>query len=131
MAQIIQRLYSDIDFTFRRTPGKNDIALSYDDIAVIRAVRYLLLTRNYERPFQSNLGSRIESLLFEPISFLTAQTLKTEIENTINYFEPRVKLTEVTVNEDPDNNLYSVGLTFFIANNAQPTSINLLLERTR
>jgi phage baseplate assembly protein W len=100
-------------------------------MAVIRAVRYLLLTRNYERPFQSNLGSRIESLLFEPISFLTAQTLKTEIENTINYFEPRVKLTEVTVNEDPDNNLYSVGLTFFIANNAQPTSINLLLERTR
>lgn len=131
MVQTLKKLYSDIDFNFTRTPGRNDIALSYDEMAVIRSVRYLLLTKNYERPFQPNIGSRIEQLLFEPVSFLTAQDLKTEIETTINNHEPRVKLVLVTIDEQIDNNAYSVGIEFFIGNNVQPTSINLILERTR
>lgn len=131
MAQTLKKLYSDIDFTFTRTPGRNDIALSYDEMAVIRSVRYLLLTKNYERPFQSNIGSGIEQLLFEPVDFLTAQSLKSEIQTTIKNFEPRVSLTEVTIYEKPDENSYDVSLSFFIGNNTTPTSINLILERTR
>lgn len=131
MAQTIKKLYSDLDFTFTRTPGRNDIALSYDEMAVIRSVRYLLLTKNFERPFQSNLGSRIESLLFEPVDALTAQSLKSEIETVINNFEPRVSLVQVTIYEKPDDNAYSVTIQFYIGNNVEPTAINLILERTR
>jgi len=131
MVQTLKKLYSDIDFNFTRTPGKNDIALSYDEIAVIRSVRYLLLTKNYERPFQPNIGSRIDQLLFESIDFLTAQDLKSEIETTLNNHEPRERLIQVTVDEQPDNNSYSVGIEFFVGNNVQPTAINLILERTR
>lgn len=131
MVQTLKKVYSDIDFSFTRTPGRNDIALSYDEMAVVRSIRYLLLTRNYERPFQPTLGSGIQNLLFEPISPLTANQIKTEIENTISNHEPRVNLVNVTIYEDPDNNAYSVGLEFFIGNNSYPTSINLILERTR
>lgn len=131
MVQTLKRRYSDIDFSFRRTPGKNDIALSFDEMAVVRSLRYLLLTKKYERPFQSNIGSRLEQLLFEPISFTTASSLKTEIETTISSYEPRVTVAQVTVVEDIDNNAYKVGLLFFIGNNVQPTQINLILERTR
>ena len=70
-------------------------------------------------------------MLFEPVSFLTAQDLKTEIETTINNHEPRVRLIQVTINEQVDNNAYSVGIEFFIGNNVLPTAINLILERTR
>lgn len=131
MAQTIKKLYSDLDFTFTRTPGRNDIALSYDEMAVIRSVSYLLLTKNFERPFQSNIGSRIESLLFEPIDALTAQSLKSEIETVIDNFEPRVSLVQVTIYEKPDDNAYSVTVQFYIGNNVEPTAINLILERTR
>ena len=131
MAQTIKKLYSDLDFTFTRTPGRNDIALSYDEMAVIRSVRYLLLTKNFERPFQSNIGSRIQSLLFEPIDALTAQSLKSEIENVLDKFEPRVSLVQVTIYEKPDDNAYSVTIQFYIGNNVEPTAINLILERTR
>lgn len=131
MAQTLNKLYSDIDFSFTRTPGKNDIALSYDEMAVIRSVRYLLLTKNYERPFQSNIGSRIEQLLFEPVDYLTAQSLKSEVETVVNNFEPRVKLIQVTIVEKPEDNAYSVSLEFYIGNNVEPTAINLILERTR
>ena len=131
MAQTLKKLYSDLDFSFTRTPGRNDIALSYDEMAVIRSVRYLLLTKNFERPFQSNIGSRIESLLFEPVDPLTAQSLKSEIENVLDKFEPRVSLVQVTIYEKPDDNAYSVTIQFYIGNNVEPTAINLILERTR
>jgi len=131
MVQKLKKLYSDIDFNFTRTPGKNDIALSIDEMAVVRSVRYLLLTKNFERPFQSNIGSRVEQLLFEPIGFLTAQDLKIEIESTLKNHEPRVSLVQITVDEQVDKNSYSVSIEFYIGNNVQPTAINLILERTR
>ena len=131
MAQTLKKLYSDLDFYFTSTTGRKDIALSYDEMAVIRSVRYLLLTKNFERPFQSNIGSRIESLLFEPVDALTAQSLKSEIENVLDKFEPRVSLVQVTIYEKPDDNAYSVTIQFYIVNNVEPTAINLILERTR
>jgi phage baseplate assembly protein W len=131
MAQTLTKRYSDIDFTFTRIPGRNDIALSYDEMAVIRSVRNLLLTKNYERPFQPNIGSGIEMMLFEPIDFLTGQSLRTEIQSTIENHEPRVTIDSILVTADPDNNSYDVYLRFFIGNNVEPTAINLILERTR
>lgn len=65
MAQTLKKIYSDLDFAFTKTPGKNDISLSYDEMAVIRAVKYLLLTKHYERPFQPTLGSGIEQFLYD------------------------------------------------------------------
>lgn len=131
MAQTLQKIYSDIDFNFTRTPGRNDIALSYDEMAVIRSVRNLLLLKNYEKPFQPAIGSRVNQVLFEPISPITSSTLRTEIEAVINNFEPRARIDFVTVKEDYDNNAYSVSIQFYIGNNVQPTAINLILERTR
>jgi phage baseplate assembly protein W len=131
MAQTLTKRYSDIDLSFTRIPGRNDIALSYDEMAVVRSVRNLLLTKNYERLFQPNIGSRVQQMLFEPVDFLTAQSLRTEIENVIKNHEPRVKIDSILVIADPDNNSYSVDLQFFIGNNVEPTAINLILERTR
>lgn len=131
VAQTLTKRYSDIDFNFTRTPGRNDIALSYDEMSVIRSVRYLLLTRNFERPFQPNLGSKINDLLFEPVDPLTASSIRNEIESTIRNFEPRVTVNSISINANPDNNSYAVSLEFFIGNNTQPTAINLTLERTR
>ena len=131
MAQTLTKRYSDIDFNFTRIPGKNDIALSYDEMAVIRSVRNLLLTKNFERPFQPSIGSKVNQLLFEPMDFLVSQSLRSEIESVLTNFEPRVKIDSILVNADFDNNSYNVSLQFFIGNNVEPTAINLILERTR
>lgn len=131
MAQTLQRIYSDIDLTFRKTPGKNDISISYDEMAVVRSIRHLLLTKKYERPFDSGIYSGVETMLFEPISPLTANVLKVEVQNVIERLEPRAKIDLITIDPDYDNNAYSVFLQFYVGNNTQPTAINLLLERTR
>jgi predicted component of type VI protein secretion system len=58
-------------------------------------------------------------------------SISREIEDCINNYEPRVKLNEIKVTASDGQNGYNVSLSFFIGNNTAPTSVNLLLQRTR
>jgi phage baseplate assembly protein W len=109
----------------------NDVAVSYDEQAVIRSIRNLLLTRHYERPFNPDLGSNIDMVLFEMVSPLNALTLQKEIETVISNYEPRAKMKTISVQPNPDNNSYNVTLTFYIENATSPTTVTLFLERNR
>ena len=131
MATTIQNRYSDLDLMFKIHPIKKDIVVSVDDQAIIRSVRNLILTNHYERPFHPEIGSNVRRMLFEPISPLTANYIQREIEDTIKNFEPRVKLQQVVVQIESDANYYSVIISFYINNRAEPTTINFVLQRLR
>jgi phage baseplate assembly protein W len=127
----LQKIYSDIDFTFTKKPSVGDIALSYDQQAVIRSVRNLLQTNQYERKFNPSLGSNINALLFELNTPITAAAIKSEIVNTITNYEPRVSLQTVDVVSTRNQLGYNVTVTFFMENSTQATTVTLLLERNR
>jgi phage baseplate assembly protein W len=127
----LTKIYSDIDFTFTKKPVVGDVALSYDDLAVVRSIRNLLLTKYYERPFNPDIGSNIDAILFEPITPVTATSLQKEVELVIKNYEKRAKLKEIVVVPYPDKNAYDITITFYIENATLPTSVTLLLERNR
>lgn len=127
----LKKIYSDIDFTFTKKPVVGDIALSFDEMAVVRSVRNLLLTKHYEKPFNPDIGSNIDAILFEPISPVTATTLEKEVESVITNYEKRAKLKEIVVAPYPDRNAYDVTISFYIENATLPTTVTLLLERNR
>jgi phage baseplate assembly protein W len=127
----LQKIYSDLDLTFRRLPVTNDVALSYDEQAVVRSVRNLLLTGFYERPFQPNLGSNLNKLLFEPADQLTSNLIESEVRDVISNFEPRVTVNTINVTISPDENSFNLSMTFFVGNNTRATTVTLLLQRSR
>jgi phage baseplate assembly protein W len=127
----INKIYSDIDFTFTKKPVTGDVALSYDAQAVSRSIRNLLNTQNYDRLFNPDLGSQITGLLFENISPVVATTMETMIFNIIKTYEPRAILKTVNVSSQPDQNAYNVSITFYIENATLPTTTTILLERNR
>jgi phage baseplate assembly protein W len=127
----LTKIYSDIDFTFTKKPVVGDVALSYDELAVVRSIRNLLLTKHYERPFNPDIGSNIDAILFEPISPVTATSLEKEVELVIKNYEKRAKLKEITIVPYPDKNAYDITISFYIENATLPTSVTLLLERNR
>ena len=128
---ITKHLYSDLDLRFNPNPVTGDVSFSFDDQAVIRSVRNLLSTKPFERLWQPDLGSEIDSLLFEPITPLTGSLLQDEIVRTITNFEPRVTIASLNVVAKPDQEAYSVNLYFYIGNNTAPTGINIILQRAR
>jgi phage baseplate assembly protein W len=127
----IQKIYSDIDFTFTKKPVTADVALSYDTQAVTRSIRNLLNTKNYDRLFNPDLGSQLTGMLFENISPVVAGTMENIITNLIQSYEPRARLKTVTVTSVPDKNVYNVSISFYVENATLPTTITILLERNR
>ena len=59
------RTFSDFDLNFTAHPVTGDIVLKTDESAIKQSVKNLLLTRNFERPFHSEIGSPIRQLLFD------------------------------------------------------------------
>lgn len=131
MATRNTRVFSDIDLSFSPHPISGDITKKYDEKAVTQAIKNLILTQNYERPFQSNLGSQIKSMLFELTTSLTSSIIKRQIIDMINNFEPRAEVLEVTVLLAPDNNGLYCSIVYRIVNTSTPISVDLFLERTR
>ena len=127
----LNKIYSDIDFTFTKKPVVSDVALSFDTMAVIRSIRNLLLTKHYERLFNPDLGSNLDALLFENFSPITTATIETEITNIINNYEPRARLQYIEISPDYDKNIYNVTISFYIENATLPTTVTLILERNR
>jgi phage baseplate assembly protein W len=127
----IQKLYSDIDFTLKKRPVLGDIALSYDNQAIVRSLRNILLTKKFEKLWNPEFGSNIDILLFENISSVTAAALEKEISVAVANYEPRVNMKSVVVTPYEDKNAYDVTLTFYIANATQPTTVTVFLERNR
>ena len=125
------RTFSDLDLSFAMHPGTHDVVRKYDEEAIKAAVKNLVLTQNYERPFHSEIGSQIRGLLFEPATPMLNVMLKRAITDTIINFEPRVKLNEVLVTVSPDNNEVYVSIYFTIINTTRPVQVDLVLTRTR
>ncbi len=127
----VTRKYKDLDLAFTKHPVKNDVNKHVDDLAVINSVKNLISTSNYERLFQPEIGSGVRALLFEQMDSVTAASLKRTIVQTLQNFEPRVIVKEVSVSPDFDNNSFSVGMTFLIVNRTEPITIQFFLQRDR
>lgn len=125
------RTFTDLDFNFLLHPKTGDVSTRYDEEAIKQSIRNLILTRNFERPFRSEVGCQATSLLFEPSSPMLATLVEKSIEDVINNYEPRATLLDVKAMFSPENNSMYVTITFKIKNTETPISVNIILERTR
>ena len=125
------RRFRDIDLDFTRNTVTNDINVVEDVIAIKRAVKNLVQTNFYERPFHPELGCGVRQLLFENFTPLTAIFLKRKIEEVLTNFEPRIALTNVTVDDDQDGNRLVVDIYFRIIGFEGPQVVSTFLQRIR
>lgn len=133
MVNIVSRKkdYSDLDLDFMAHPVTKDVMKKTGVEAIKRSVRNLILTNFYDRPFQSYIGSNALKLLFDNATPITATFLENAIRETITNYEPRVRLDNLEVQFDIDNNGYNVKLFFVILNRNEPAVVTLFLERIR
>ena len=125
------KLYSDLNLNFTKNPATNDVARLTDIEAVKRAVRNLVLTNQFERPFHPEIGSSVRDLLFETITPLNAVLLEDRIREVIVNFEPRAELDAIQVFDEIDNNQYRVTINFKVVSSPEPVTITEFLQRLR
>ena len=125
------RTFKDLDLDFTRNIVTNDVVKIEDVNAVKRSVKNLIQTNHYERPFHPELGCGVRELLFENFTPLTGIFIKRKVEEVITNYEPRARLSEVTVNEQPDRNAIGVTVYFYVMNIPEQVSVTTLLQRIR
>ena len=127
----VRTFYKDLDLDFTRNVVTNDVVKIEDVNAVKRSVKNLVQTNHYERPFHPELGCGIRELLFENFTPLTGIFIKRKVEEVIINYEPRARLSQVAVNEQPDRNGIEVTVYFYVMNIPEPVSVTTLLQRIR
>ena len=125
------RQFRDIDLDFTRNTVTNDVNVIEDVVAVKRAVKNLIQTNFYERPFQPELGCGIRELLFENFTPMTKVFLERKIEEVIVNYEPRVQLQNVAVDDDQDGNRLVVDIYFYVVGVPGPQVVQTFLQRVR
>jgi phage baseplate assembly protein W len=124
-------LYADLRKDLAISPISNDLTVLKNDDAVKDALKNLLLTDRGERLMQPNLGGNIRAMLFENLTPAILTMIKTQIEETVKLYEPRAELIDVTVAADMDSDNVSANITFYVRNQEQPITLDVILERTR
>ena len=125
------RIYKDLDLDFGRNTVTNDVNRLTDAEAVKRSVRNLIQTNHFERPFHPEIGGNVRALLFEPVTPLTSLNLQRKIEEVLNNFEPRIKLTQIIARPDIDDNRYQLEIKFYVIGISSPVTVETFLERLR
>lgn len=125
------RVFSDLDLNFTPHPVTGDLVRRLDENAIKQSLKNLIMTGHFERPFHSEIGSPIPTLLFEPMTPLTSLMIRRSIIDLVSNFEPRVSLLDVEAIQSPENNAIYVNIVFKIVNTERPLTLDLVLERTR
>jgi len=123
--------HRDLDLSLKIHPIRKDIIPLKDDAAVKNAVRNLLISNFYERPFQSDLGANLRGLLFEPAGMLTNIQIRDSIRFCIEKYEPRVSVDSIDITDVVDENRYKIEVFFTIKEFSTQDSVEIVLRRLR
>ena len=124
-------IYSDFLVNLDKHPLNGSLARPINEDSVKQSIRNLILTDMYERPYQPQLGSKIHSLLFEPMDDLTTPLIERTIEDTIRLYEPRATLLYVRVTPVESRNEYTINIVFSLVNTTGNVQLDLIIKRIR
>ena len=124
--------FKDISMTFQRNPLTSDLIVLKNENAIARSIRNIVFTIPGEKFFDETFGSNINRSLFDNIDEISAIVIKDQITESIQRFEPRVRLDKVRILPDFDNNSFNAIITYeIIGADIPPQELQFVLQQTR
>ena len=118
--------------SFQSNPLTDDLIAIKNENAIARSLKNIVFTIPGEKFFEPDFGSRITGSLFENIDDITGGVVEDEIRESINIWEPRVKLLNVEALPSPDNNAYECTITYeVIGADVLPQQLEFVLQPSR
>ncbi|HLW29688.1 MAG TPA: GPW/gp25 family protein [Brumimicrobium sp.] len=75
------------------------VVMSSDEKDIKESLEIILTTRLGERIMKPNFGCNIEEALFKPLNLTLVTDMKNRIENAILYFEPRIDVNNIDLDD--------------------------------
>lgn len=125
------KAFVDISLDFTPNPLNGDLVTLKNERAINNSIRNLIYISPPEVPFRADVGSNVRSSLFELIDQGTEGILTLEIERTIRYNEPRVKLLDVVVEVQEESHQLLVTIKYQIVGYDTIFEVKEILKATR
>ena len=124
--------FKDFSLNFKPHPVTEDLQVVKDSADIKQSIKSLLLTRKGERLFNSDLGTQLADLLFEPLDFGTAAIIRDEIFSVIRNYEARIDIINLNVDTNFQDNGYDIQLEYVIRGRSDlQNNIEFFLESSR
>jgi len=131
-AQRVSKSFKDLSISFKFNPLSGDLIALKNENAIARAVRNIVSTTPGEKFFDPDFGSSVSEILFENVDDITAISIKDEIKNCLQNYEPRVEIIDVKVDPNFDENQFDVIITYRIVGiDIPPTQLEFALLPSR
>lgn len=124
------KLFRDIDLSFAVKPS-GEVYKKIDAAAVKQAIKNLLLTNHFEKPFLPLYGGNLRDLLFELAHSSISEEITSNITRAIESYEPRAKIIDIRVDNQADYNSIGVTVEFRIVNTEETVIFTTTLTRLR
>ena len=125
-------IYKDISLYFTRNPVTSDVTTVTDIQDIKRAVRHIVLLNPGEKPFHPEIGTGVRAALFQNFTAPIKALLSSRIQEQLRKYEPRVEVTNVSFNDNIDNNELTCKIEFNVRNAPQQTEeVDIFLQRLR
>tara|TARA_R110000868_G_scaffold297418_1_gene557747 strand:- start:258 stop:704 length:447 start_codon:yes stop_codon:yes gene_type:complete len=124
------RVFRDIDLSFTAKPN-GELYVKRDAAAVQQALKNLILTNHFEKPFQPFFGGNIRSLLFELADADIEDDIRENIIESIEIYEPRVQVQNIDVNSNPEGNSIAVTIEYQLVNSSETLTFTTSVSRLR
>ena len=131
MPELKEPVFKDIPLSFTAHPITGNVKALVNRDAVKQSVKNIVLTNFYERPYNPTFGGDILSQLFENMDPITEYNIAKNIRTALDNYEPRAIIDDIVSDFYEDRNAINVTITFRIKNDAEPISVNVLLDRVR
>lgn len=121
-------IYKDIDLSFnKRTTG--DIYKKTEAAAVKQAIKTLISTNRFDKPFNPDFGADIRSMLFELADEKSGGEIITRIKKAVSKYEPRAAVRSINVKLSTVGNSIDVSIVFQILNTDQIITYETTVSR--
>ena len=125
-------IYKDISLYFTRNPVTSDVSTVTDIQDIKRAVRHIVLLNPGEKPFHPEIGTGVRAALFQNFTAPIKALLSSRIQEQLRKYESRIEVTNVSFNDNIDNNELSCKIEFNVRNAPQQTEeVDIFLQRLR
>ena len=130
--QRVSQSFKDISMSFETNPLNDDLIALKNSSAIARSIRNIVFTQPGEKFFNPEFGSRVSESLFEIVDQVSTIAIRDEIRSSIINYEPRVKLLDVIVIPNVDDNEMNVTVKYkIIGIDIPPQQLEFVLLPTR
>ncbi len=130
--QRVSQSFKDISMSFETNPLNDDLIALKNTSAIARSIRNIVFTQPGEKFFNPEFGSRVSESLFEVVDDVSSIAIRDEIRSSIINYEPRVKLLDVAVIPNEDDNEMNVTVKYkIIGIDIPPQQLDFVLLPTR